>query len=724
MNNIWTISINNAALVALRDLGFEKPVKNTVSFNTDTVTLSAIVRDFAADLPLNYDDLVQLYRDGQPWFYGRVTTPNRSADADNESLSFTVSGPWDWLERQTYRQQWQVNEGGAELQKWSTRVIPGQRADGTFGNSGEAVRMVLEFGIALGHPYQIGELEPDSPARCPEMKNLKCAEFIRNLMRLHPDCSGWFDYSTVPPTFHIRRKDSLPAVDLYYGDEGPAGAIQLESIPEITRRDDIAAKHVCISYEVTNTFDGQTYTNIIQDMAPPGTTGLELDCVGDTIPWQGSDTTVQRQPVKARTIMDNDANREQLPTRYYWEYLYPALAGKDARNWKFVEWDIISGIAKDDPAAPVNGDYVYFVRVKTDPRETDEDGEIIPFNPNLHRQLVGGAITDWMEIEQDIVQQEQTLSCFVSVDGGPSFKVVRTITATNAVNRDYVKQDSTGAENPPAGVAEKYLEAVSVVHYQGGITLVEREDSGAVQVGTVVNIAGSRAEWAAMRALVQSVTVDVENGATSFNFGPAAHLSIQDMVERDRLFRGMSGVPASSASGWSQQGKARLNSKPQGNTVDGVKNTPTDTVTTIPKPGSTARHPYQGVDASKEGTPRVFVQLGSHNGIVPTLHGAPLKVDPKDDDNILTLSNSATQVYIQINTNANMNSEDYGHITSAEIKSTDGYVPQNTDSVFYQTLFLVEVKVVDGKATVAVADNVLGSQCFMKCGSEPSFRLV
>jgi hypothetical protein len=121
-------------------------------------------------------------------------------------------------------------------------------------------------------------------------------------------------------------------------------------------------------------------------------------------------------------------------------------------------------------------------------------------------------------------------------------------------------------------------------------TLVEREASGAVQVGKVINIADSRAEWATMRALVQSVTVDVESGATSFNFGPAEHLSIQDLLERDRLFRDMSGVPASSGSGCSQQGKARLNSKPRSNTVDGVKNTLVDSVTIIPKPGSTAVH--------------------------------------------------------------------------------------------------------------------------------------
>jgi hypothetical protein len=58
-----------------------------------------------------------------------------------------------------------------------------------------------------------------------------------------------------------------------------------------------------------------------------------------------------------------------------------------------------------------------------------------------------------------------------------------------------------------------------------------------------------------------------------------------------------------------------------------VKNTPADSVTTLPKPGPTAKHPYQAIDASDGENYKVEIIFGTHNGYAPEYEGKPLDVD-------------------------------------------------------------------------------------------------
>jgi hypothetical protein len=68
---------------------------------------------------------------------------------------------------------------------------------------------ILTFAIAQGVSLQFNATEiqntlnifaPWYPARA-----LKCADAIKHCLRLHPDCFTEIDYSTTPPTFHVRK---------------------------------------------------------------------------------------------------------------------------------------------------------------------------------------------------------------------------------------------------------------------------------------------------------------------------------------------------------------------------------------------------------------------------------------------------------------------------------------------------------------------------------------
>jgi len=81
------------------------------------------------------------------------------------------------------------------------------------------------------------------------------------------------------------------------------------------------------------------------------------------------------------------------------------------------------------------------------------------------------------------------------------------------------------------GLAQYLYDQVKDVQWSGVLTLVEEEVSGLVGIGQAVNVIGGRPEWAAMRAMVQSVTEEIETGTTRIELGPPEHLGIQDLVE-------------------------------------------------------------------------------------------------------------------------------------------------------------------------------------------------
>lgn len=127
-------------------------------------------------------------------------------------------------------------------------------------------------------------------------------------------------------------------------------------------------------------------------------------------------------------------------------------------------------------------------------------------------------------------------------------------------------------------------------------------------------------------------------------------------------------------------------------------------------------HPYKGFNAGDESNPKVIIQIGSHNDVVPTIDGTPMSANI--NDNVLTLGGSDQIVYVQLNLNV-----DTKAIESAEIHSSpDPDPPAGDATTAYQTLFFVSI---DGETNaVMVADNVLGSQAFQACGDYYLFGLV
>jgi hypothetical protein len=72
------------------------------------------------------------------------------------------------------------------------------------------------------------------------------------------------------------------------------------------------------------------------------------------------------------------------------------------------------------------------------------------------------------------------------------------------------------------------------------------------------------------------------------------------------------------------------------------------------RPGTTGStlHALKVVNASSDNTPKVKVQIGSYNGVVPTINGSTLTAVSDAAAPELTLAGAAEIVYAQLNLNA------------------------------------------------------------------------
>lgn len=513
----WYLKIGGVKK-SFADWGLSNLRRTRQSGAVDTVSFTADGAAFDSDpFAAAHGDTITIYQDEVQWFVGRITQIPRSGTPTDESLSYTASGPWCWLENLVFRQYWKT--GGGESQQLVPRAVLGQDVEGGRMTSGQVLREVLQYAIDCGAPFQIGTIEPAIAIPLDEQKNVVCAEVIRTAMRWTPDAVELFDYSTSPPTIHILQQAGLTAVDLQYGEDQ-----QLVSGLSIVRRDDLRVPAVVICYDVTNNVDGEEQTNFILDTWPAEATGREYGALVMSIPWQGSTITTTRQPVKTRNIQDHFGDPVKLPmVRSWWKKIHPQFA-----NLPDEEWTILD-IPGWDPG---------YLKIQfSDPDQLDDAGEpaVIDGLPN---ELVDGSITDWMKqspYNRKGYRVIMTARIQVGVADIQDYQVE--ITATNAATGVYSTTDVEPGMEPPSGIAEAMFNILNRVQFEGSVNLDEEEVSGQLRPGKALNIIGSRAEWATMNAIVQSVTEDIENGNTIANFGPPQHLSVQNLIELLRVSR-------------------------------------------------------------------------------------------------------------------------------------------------------------------------------------------
>ena len=550
LSSLWTLARNGSAAVAACDLDIEALSLRLSSLAVDTLKFSVpVVAGVAA--PFAFGDAVTLFNDTTPVFAGQIATdPELALSGSKELLNFTVSGPWLALENTVFQQQWTVRSAGktAGVPNTTTeprsRVILGQKIDGTRVQSGAQILEILTWATGAGAAFQFATetilTGVDVPLR--ESLDISCAEAVRNMLRYTPDAVGWFDYATAPPTLHISARSDLASVTL------PMVSDIAESL-QIKPRRDIQVSSVTLKYEQTVQDDDESWLETTLDKYPPGCNEQAVKALVQTISMSGPKTTRQKQVVVTQSL--------------------PAL---DASDTAVIEWWKKRNYAQNNvlKKIPVNklsvvpGSFYGVVN----PDQFMADGvtaQTATFEDIGKRELVHGSVTDWMEKEWSNLNAANAsmnviLSYQLPVEGLTDEEVAEVQAlfnmgsrnpatsnklwlyyypvVTNATTMTYSRVTNSVAGEPiPTGLAQSLCTSLNTLHYEGSFETVDQEISLAVGVGNSFNLSGGEVDYATMNAVVQEISHELATGKTTVKFGPPERLTPQNIVEYLRGLR-------------------------------------------------------------------------------------------------------------------------------------------------------------------------------------------
>lgn len=481
-------------------------------------TVAGALLDDAELFPYDAEIVISKTDDANPlapavvWFRGLVSQTPRMASGTAESHNYVVSGGLYHLERLVFQQEFKFLNQTTKLLE--LRLVPdlilGQDVAGARQNNGDIVREVLQYAIDSGVALQIGTIDPAVEIPFDEVSTATCLEVLRKVLRWSPDAVVYVDYATSPPTVHCRKRANLPAV------VANVPATAGESAVRVSPRNDLQVPAVYIYYRRTVEIElasadpneddvPSIFTDTAIDKFPPSATGREPGAVVMIIELAGA---VHRHATQTIVV-------EPFP-----------VDPNDKAWWK----SKINDLADVDDA-----DLSITIGARLQPGDNE---------------LVEGTIQDWMPVQSwaDTITARAAITLRnpdTSVRQIEHRDLTYNCTSTDALEgsgKTIKKYRSASSHDPgeplPVGVAQAYYNAANPLQYEGHVEIVQAEPSGVFALGTALNVAAAgQPSWATMRALVQSVIVNVDTGSTRVRFGPAHHLGPADLVELLRPVR-------------------------------------------------------------------------------------------------------------------------------------------------------------------------------------------
>lgn len=476
------------------------------------------------------------------WFRGFVRQPPKVLTPGEELRSYEVEGPWQWLERLPYLQNFNTpvdpDDTESALETYLRgRAILAQSDAGAKISVKTFLEQVITYAAeAIETKYGdipfTGEVGATLDVTIPwdEVTDLSCADVISRVLQLVPDAVCWFDYAENPPVLHIDRRQALAELTLPIvppGGVAEYGAavrnrVELTPLPKLQR------EGVVLIYVATHRTNGAGWETYEIDRWPVDAIPNDPDVLVRTIQLAGAISQV--------SLLKQVVDVDPIPSALVFSGRITSGASYDSvRTW----WR--------NHAPELRGSNVTIVSFSTG-SQTLADGTAV--SGDCPRELVKGGVTDWMEDSQGILVEDQLIKVTVEMEIVDPLNAARKervkkdlvvpIKATNAQTQTYtftVGGSYTPPEEVPEGLARAIFDAISPMHHEGEVVLVEREASVRELVGRTLNLTGDEAAWETMAALVQRAVIDLDQGTTRLQVGPPRQLGVGDLMELFRVNR-------------------------------------------------------------------------------------------------------------------------------------------------------------------------------------------
>jgi hypothetical protein len=406
------------------------------------------------------------------------------------------------------------------------------------------------------------------------VNDLTCAEALRRQLKwIGPmgDAVVWFDYTQTPPALNISTRDQLPSISIPFIGQN-AGM-------KIKRRDDLIPTAVALKFRVSGTWNNAAYVQVINDLAGAiggvvyegiGQTGAlytvasfaggspaylggsansatmqALEALGrdfgnvtTTINFEGNSNTLARCLIGTMPVNIDDPSSDSsaLP---FWQKLFPEFKSLASPPSLFpgssvsvtVDNPNNQNTTQPDDGTTVNlSTYQYLLT----------DGQVAPWMLAGNTSSGSGVQVVQAVINVKFASLPTTIvgSNTASLSKKDYVEKTARVTLVSIPGGLYQVQSSfVAGEIVPYGLAGYIYAIAQIPQYEGSFTIQEQEVTDQCPIGHNFNLSGGRAEWAAMNALVHSISYDLMTGKTTLSFGPAGHLGAKDLVERLRTNR-------------------------------------------------------------------------------------------------------------------------------------------------------------------------------------------
>lgn len=385
--------------------------------------------------------------------------------------------------------------------------------------TGAQIIEILNFAIAQGVQLQVGQIDPSIfvpwyPVRCQN-----CAEALKVCLRDHPDCFTEIDYTTAPPTFHVRRRASLAAVLRPYKYTDANGVQHVST--DVRPRPDLVPSRVGIFYRYLVNGNAVAFP---QDIYPPGTPDglLALDY---SVDLQGPRTSASSGEIDS-VAFD--------PTALAW--------------WK--QKCAVLNTAEISGLAMTNADGTTYTGA--DLKVVDDAGNPVDYAGTYMWEMVGGSRALWMSgvnvvsanVTSYFKYQKKNAAGVLDGDVKAHVQTVRVnLVNTASISQSYYAFLTTG-EAIPANLAEEIYQSLQPLQYELKQSQREEPFASFVKPGKhCLNLDGGNAAWETMAATVQQSTYTLRQrpdgtvwAVSDVKCGPVAHLEAGQLVQLFNIF--------------------------------------------------------------------------------------------------------------------------------------------------------------------------------------------
>ena len=602
ISDLWTIEPQGSpgSAVTLASLGVTSANLSRQSQSPATLALTITSEDAltAAFASFTWESQWVVRRDGEVYFRGRVDTLPRSGDGEELIAIELRDILWD-LMRTPYAQAWQtLTTSGTVTPVTIGRVRLGITSAGVRQNTRDAIAQIETAANAAGTTVTIDATAlPTFVAPPIEGRGKMVGELLRDILRWHPGASMQTVSTDAGDTVVITDRATAAGVSF------AIGSAPLSKVSRIVRRDDLAVASVHVAYESEATQyveaaaeDGETplirsreRLVVATDVWPLGSAltrrsmtvsmGAPDGSGGGSPPLPPIPHAV---PIRTRPLPEEGAV-DAAAQKFYLERLklkdfsltVDDIALAPESQGTISAHTVAFAHALDDPEDPL-----FEMPSAVNPNSTVvwREAEVSDYP----RYLISGQLADWMKVKSAEVVCEATvyvkkstvdawsarkrgifLSRYKPTTGElaevPAYLVQASVRvmATTAKTKEYrdwasvdtgtSAADSTGGSASAAiedvvipDLARKLYEDRSAAPFEGAISLAYEEAPATRHLGRVLNLTGGRSEWVAMRAMIQSESVNLWRGTVDLSFGAPDHLAPSDWLELHRAGRRVS----------------------------------------------------------------------------------------------------------------------------------------------------------------------------------------